>query len=109
MAFVKEYNTVQEAVQAADRLHAEAAGEVFVLAYDKKVMNEVAGQSDAEKIGIDDIGVGPTLKMVFRGKSEVLRIKLTEAGLSLNEAEVYEEKLKKGKILVISKTKSSSI
>ncbi|WP_052712232.1 general stress protein [Domibacillus indicus] len=105
MAVVQEYNTVNEAVRAANSLYTQgiAEEEVYVLAHDAETTNAVADQSNAEKIGMDETGVGATVKNMFRSKGDQLRSKMEEIGLSAAEADTYEERLDQGKILLISK------
>lgn len=111
MVLVKEFNSEEQAVHAANLLFNKGAlkEEVYVLAYSVKATSKLADQSNAEKIGLDDIGVTTTLKNLFRGKEDVLQTKLEEIGLPENEAHIYKEKLSKGKILVISKNETASI
>ncbi|WP_252216914.1 general stress protein [Bacillus sp. CMF12] len=60
MALVKEFSTINEAVQAANSLHGRgvAENEVFVLAHDDSITDTVADHSEAKKIGVDETGLG---------------------------------------------------
>ena len=75
---------------------------MYVLAHEKDVTDDVADHSKAEKIGVDDTGVGTAFKNMFRSKGDTLRAKMQEVGLSAAEADRYEERLDQGKILLIS-------
>ncbi|KON85500.1 general stress protein [Sporosarcina globispora] len=110
MTLVKEYNTIDEAVQAANSLHGRgvAENEVFVLAHDDGVTNTVANYSEAEKIGVDETGMGTAFKNMFRSQGDELRSKMKEIGLSPTEADSYERTLDKGKILLICKDDNQS-
>ncbi|RHW40043.1 general stress protein [Lysinibacillus yapensis] len=109
MVEVNEYETITEAVQAANGLFTRgvANDEVFVLAHDNGVTDEVADSSKAEKIGVGETGVGTAVKNLFQGKGDKLRSKMEEIGLSSVEAEVYEKKLDEGKILLFSKNENN--
>ncbi|WP_018393207.1 general stress protein [Bacillus sp. 37MA] len=111
MAKVREYETIGEAVQAANSLHTRGVAEekVYVIAHDGGVIDEVADRSDAEKIGIDETGLGTAMKNMFRGKGDRLRAKMEEIGLSSAEAVAYEQRLDEGKILLISKDETKVI
>lgn len=105
MTLVKEYSTVEEAVQGANLLYSKGVmdEEVYVLAHERDVTNEVADRSKAEKIGMDETGVGTAMKNLFRSTGDTLRAKMEEVGLSPAEAQKYEERLDNGKILLLSK------
>lgn len=105
MVTVKEYNTIAEAILAADGLHAQgvAQDKVYVLAHDNGVTDEVAESSSAEKIGVEETGVGTAMKNLFQSQGDKLRSKMQEIGLNSAEAEVYEKKLDEGKILLFCK------
>lgn len=111
MAKVREYETIEEAIQAVKSLHARgvAKEEIYVLAHDRNVTNEVVDRSNAEKIGIDETGLGTAVKNIFRGKGDALRAKIEKIGLSSAEAVAYEQRLDRDKILVISKDEKTVI
>ncbi|MCP3763849.1 general stress protein [Domibacillus sp. A3M-37] len=111
MAKVREYETMEEAIQAANTLYTRgvAEEEVYVLAPDEGVTDEVADRSDAEKIGMDETGLGTAVKNMFRDKGDQLRAKMEEIGLSSAEAVAYEQRLDDGKILLISKDETTVI
>lgn len=108
MPVVREYNSVEEAAQAANNLQGRGVSEdeVFVLAHDDGMTDEVANRSDAEKVGMDETGVGTTIKNMFQSQGDKLRSKMEEIGLSSSEAEAYERKMDEGKILLICKDDS---
>jgi hypothetical protein len=82
---------------------------VYVLAHDAGVTDEVADRSDAEKIDVDETGLGTAMKNMFRGKGDRLRAKMEEIGLSSVEAVAYEQRLDAGKILLIFKNETTVI
>ncbi|WP_394582054.1 general stress protein [Cytobacillus firmus] len=110
MALVKEFSTINEAVQAANSLHGRgvAENEVFVLAHDDSLTDTVADHSEAKKIGVDETGMGTAFKNMFQSQGDELRTKMEEIGLSKAEAETYEKTLDEGKILLICKDDNQS-
>jgi len=111
MAKVRDYETIEDAVQAVKSLHARgvAEEEIYVLAHDRNVTNEVADKSNAEKIGSGETGLGTAVKNIVRGKGDALRAKIEKIGLSSAEAVAYEQRLDRDKILVISKDERTVI
>ncbi|WP_050182424.1 general stress protein [Domibacillus robiginosus] len=111
MAAVKEYETIEGAVQAANSLYTRGISEeeVYVLAHDSDVTDEIADRSNAEKIGMDETGLGTTVKNMFRSTGDQLRAKMEEIGLSSAEADIYEQRLDQGKILLISKSETITL
>jgi hypothetical protein len=103
MTLVRQYNTIEEAVKAANNLQSDgiANDEFFVLAHDDRVIDEVASRSEAEKPRMDDTGFGAALKNMFRSQGDELRRKMEELGLSSYEAESYEKQLDEGKVLLV--------
>ncbi|RFU62597.1 general stress protein [Peribacillus saganii] len=108
MPFVREYDTVEQAVHAANTLQSKGIreDEVFVLAHDNIIAEQVAKHSDAKKIGMNEMGVATAIKNVFQNKSDKLRSKMEEIGLTSAEAGTYEKRLDDGKILLITKYES---
>ena len=61
----------------------------------------MAGNADANTIGLSEMGLGSAVGNIFSKKGDELRTKLEEIGFSKEEAERYEEKLDEGKILLM--------
>lgn len=108
MPVVREYSSIEEAVQAVNNLQGRgvAEDEVFVLAHDDEVTDEIADHSNAEKISMNETGMGTAIKNLFQSQGDKLRSKMEEIGLTSSEAEAYERRMDEGKILLICKDDS---
>ncbi|KAB2333128.1 general stress protein [Cytobacillus depressus] len=93
------------AVQVLNEVKAfESSGvqsdDMYVLAHEKGRTNEIASQLGVNTIGLKEEGIGTALKSFFESTGNTLRNKMQEMGLSKEEADVYEMKLDRGKILL---------
>lgn len=75
---------------------------LYVLSHDDDRTDRVAEGVDANKIGINEMGVGTYVSNVFSKKGDELRSQLMEIGFTQLEADAYEEKLDHGTILLIN-------
>lgn len=75
---------------------------IFVLTHDKDRTKRLADNTDAEKIGISEEGLGSAIANIFRSQGDELRAKMRSLGISRNEAERLEREMDKDKILVIA-------
>ncbi|SDO22112.1 general stress protein [Alkalicoccus daliensis] len=75
--------------------------DIYILSHDNSHERRNRKNTDANKIGVSEIGVGTTLKNVFRNKGDKLRTKMKEIGLSSDKADELEEELDKGKTLLV--------
>ncbi len=75
--------------------------DIYVLSHDNDHEQRNRKSTDANKVGVSELGVGTTLKNVFRSKGDKLRTKMKEMGFDAEKAEDLEEELDKGKTLLI--------
>ncbi|MCY8231390.1 general stress protein [Priestia endophytica] len=95
---VREYTNDELLKEDVKKLQVQG---IYVLSHDDERTNRVANNADANTIGIKEMGLGTAASNLFNKKGDELRHKLSEVGLSKTEAEMYEEKLDQGKVLVI--------
>lgn len=88
-------NDVQELAQRG-----VSKEDMYILSHDHDRTNRVADQTDANKIGVSELGLGDALNNFFSSEGDELRTKIEKMGLSPAEARIYEEKLDEGKILL---------
>ncbi|AKO94737.1 general stress protein [Priestia filamentosa] len=100
---VREYTNDELLKEDVKKLQVQGvdAKDIYVLSHDDERTNRVANNADANTIGIKEMGLGTAASNLFNKKGDELRHKLSEVGLSKTEAEMYEEKLDQGKVLVI--------
>lgn len=77
--------------------------QLYIISHDNDRTNRVAGQVDANTIGVKEEGIGTAIANIFRKKGDELRAKFTELGFTEEEASLLEEELDHGKILLIIK------
>lgn len=75
--------------------------DLYVLCKDNSHERRIRKNTDANKIGVRVIGVGTTLKNIFRNKHDKLRVKMKEIGLKTDKADELGKDLDKGKTLLI--------
>ncbi|MED4400579.1 general stress protein [Metabacillus fastidiosus] len=102
---VQEFNNEQEVLRAAEELKSKGVcqSKLFVLTHDEKQTRKIASDINANIIGEDEQGLGTNVINMFEKTGDQLRNKMEEVGLSTDEANLYEEKLDKGKILLLVK------
>ncbi|MBS2970919.1 general stress protein [Metabacillus sp. KIGAM252] len=100
---VREYTNDETLKNDVLELKAQGVNpkDLYVLSHDDERTNRVAGNADANTIGLSEMGLGTAVGNMFSKKGDELRAKLQEVGFSEAEAEAYEEKLDQGKILLI--------
>ena len=100
---VKEYTNDEMLKQDVTELKNQGIDkqDIYILSHDDERTNRVAGNADANTIGLSEMGLGSAVGNIFSKKGDELRTKLEEIGFSKEEAERYEEKLDEGKILLM--------
>lgn len=103
--FYKEYQNDEEVVQAVNTLKADGVSEadIYVITHDDDRTNRIANNADANTVGTSEIGLGTSIKNVFRKQGDELRAQFEELGFSAGEADHLEEKLDNGKIILVVK------
>ncbi|GAA0608785.1 general stress protein [Virgibacillus siamensis] len=74
---------------------------MYVMSHDDDRTDRVAGNVDANKVGIQEEGLDTAVNNIFRKKGDELRTKFNELGFSKDEASELEEKLDHGEILLV--------
>lgn len=77
--------------------------DLYVISHDDDRTKRVADKSNANTIGIDEVGVTTAVGNIFRKKGDELRAKFKEIGFTQMEANELESKLDQGKVLLIHK------
>jgi hypothetical protein len=100
-------HTVNNAVEVQEQVYryqAEgyAKDYIYVLTHDKDRTNRIAENTDAEKIGIAEEGLGTAIANIFRSNGDELRAKMRSLGISEQDAERLEQEMDQDKILVIA-------
>ena len=100
---VKEYTNDEVLKQDVTELKNQGIDkqDIYILSHDDERTNRVAGNADANTIGLSEMGLGSAVGNIFSKKGDERRTKLEEIGFSKEEAERYEEKLDEGKILLM--------
>ncbi|UTR12047.1 general stress protein [Evansella sp. LMS18] len=75
--------------------------DIYVLSHDNDHERRTRKETDANKIGVSETGVGTAVKNVFRSKGDKLRSKMMEIGFDSDKAGELEEELDKGKSLLV--------
>ncbi|GAA0367082.1 general stress protein [Bacillus horti] len=99
---VREYMNDEKLVHDVQELANRGIdkNDMFILSHDDDRTNRVADSAEANTIGVRELGLGSAVSNIFVSKGDELRKKIEEIGLSSVEAELYEEKLDEGKILL---------
>jgi hypothetical protein len=79
-----------------------AKDQIFVLTHDKDRTKRLAENTDAERIGIAEEGLGTAIANVFRSTGDELRAKMRSMGISEQDAERLEREMDQDRILVIA-------
>ncbi len=74
---------------------------LYVMSHDDDRDKRVADSVDAETVGLGEEGLDTFVKNIFRKKGDELRAQFEELGFDHTEAEVLENKLDEGKILLL--------
>jgi hypothetical protein len=74
---------------------------IYVLTHDSDRTKRVAEETNTDRIGLIEEGLGTSIANIFRSRGDELRSKLRSLGVSKSEAERLEAELDKDKIVVI--------
>lgn len=80
--------------------------DLYVISHDKDRTDRVAGNANANEVGIKEEGLKVAIGNLFHKKGDELRAKFREVGFSPEEANELEEKLDNDKILLLIKNSS---
>jgi len=80
-----------------------APDNIYVLTHDDQRTHHLAEKTDANEIGFSEAGMLNSIANLFRSKGEELRSKMESMGLSEREAELYEQQLDRGRVLIIAR------
>ncbi|WP_349408890.1 general stress protein [Pseudalkalibacillus sp. SCS-8] len=75
--------------------------DIYVISHDDDRTNRVADSVDANTVGLKEMGIENAVGKMFNKKGDELRAKFKEMGFSQEEANQYEDKLDKGRILMM--------
>lgn len=75
---------------------------LYVMSHDADRTDRVADNVDANKVGMNEEGIGTYVGNIFNKKGDELRNKFKELGFSQSEADNLEEKLDHGTILLLN-------
>ena len=100
---VHEYQNEQEVVMKVKELELEGIhqDDIYVLTHEKHLTKKIADDTHINTIGVKEQGLGTSIINFFSKKGDELRNQMEEMGLSKEEANLYEEKLDQGKILLL--------
>ncbi|MGG0120480.1 general stress protein [Bacillus paranthracis] len=106
---VYEYQNEQEVAIKVKELELQGIHEddIYVLAHEKHRTERIADDTNTNTIGVKEQGLGTSIINFFSKKGDELRNQMDEMGLSKEEANLYEEKLDQGKILLLVKAETS--
>jgi hypothetical protein len=74
-----------------------------VLAHEQYRTERLAEVANANSIGVSEEGMLETIANVFRTRGDALRSKIEAMGFDKHEANMYEEELDEGKVLVMAR------
>ncbi|WP_078549012.1 general stress protein [Litchfieldia alkalitelluris] len=99
---VREYTDEKNLVEDVKELKelGVAQNNIYVLAHQDDRTEYVAEEANINRIGIEELGLAESLHTLFEHKGDELRTKIEEMGLTRQDAEIYEEKLDEGKLLL---------
>ena len=75
--------------------------DIYVLTHEKHLTKKIADDTNTNTIGVKEQGLGKSIINFFSKKGDELRNQMEEMGLSKEEANLYEEKLDQGRILLL--------
>lgn len=101
--YVKVVDGGARAMEEVDLLHRQGIQreDIYVLAHSKERTNELAYAADINTITVEEEGLLNTVANLFRSRGDELRAKLESMGVTKRQAELYEEELDQGKVLVL--------
>lgn len=104
----KEFRNDEEVVHAVDSLKLKGVHEddIYVVTHDDDRTSRIADNADVNTVGAKELGLDTYVKNVFRSTGDKLRAQFCELGFTDSEAEVLEEKLDHGKVIVVVKDQS---
>ena len=99
---VHEYENEQEVVMKVKELELQGIhqDDIYVLTHEKHITKKIADDTNTNTIGVKEQGLGTSI-INFSLKKDELRNQMEEMGLSKEEANLYEEKLDQGRILLL--------
>ncbi|PFP87149.1 general stress protein [Bacillus cereus] len=100
---VYEYQNEQEVVMKVKELELKGIhqDDIYVLTHEKHITKKIADDTNTNMIGVKEQGLGTSIINFFSKKGDELRNQMEEMGLSKEEANLYEEKLDQGRILLL--------
>ncbi|EEK50089.1 General stress protein 17M [Bacillus cereus ATCC 10876] len=100
---VHEYDNEQEVVMKIKELELKGIhqDDIYVLTHEKHITKKIADDTNTNTIGVKEQGLGTSIINFFSKKGDELRNQMEEMGLSKEEANLYEEKLDQGRILLL--------
>ncbi|MFG6118903.1 MULTISPECIES: general stress protein [Thalassobacillus] len=89
--------------ESIDRIKKHGVDEdnIYILSHDNDHVRRAKRQTDANKIGVSETGLGTATKNVFRGKDDKLLSKMKEIGFEQSTAKELHKELEKGKTLLV--------
>ncbi|MGM2615052.1 general stress protein [Bacillus cereus group sp. BceL006] len=100
---VHEYENEQEVVMKVKELELQGIhqDDIYVLTHEKHLTKKIADDTNTNTIGVKEQGLGTSIVNFFSKKGDELRNQMEEMGLSKEEANLYEEKLDQGRVLLL--------
>ncbi|MDA1964334.1 general stress protein [Bacillus cereus] len=100
---VYEYQNEQEVVMKVKELELKGIhqDDIYVLTHEKHITKKIADDTNTNTIGVKEQGLGTSIINFFSKKGDELRNQMEEMGVSKEEANLYEEKLDQGRILLL--------
>lgn len=97
------YMNDEEAIHAIERLKTKVdRDDIYVITNDDYRTEKVADRAKANTVGVNETGIGDSIKNLLRKKEDKLRAKLMALGFSEEESNILEEQLDQGEIIVVS-------
>ncbi|MGP4060485.1 general stress protein [Halobacillus sp. H74] len=89
--------------ESIDRIKEHGVDEdnIYILSHDNDHVRRAKRQTDANKIGVSETGLGTATKNIFRGKDDKLISKMKEIGFEQSKAKELHKELEKGKTLLV--------
>ena len=89
--------------ESIDRIKKHGVDEdnIYILSHDNDHVRRAKRQTDANKIGVSETGLGTATKNVFRGKDDKLLSKMKEIGFEKSTAKELHKEIEKGKTLLV--------
>lgn len=108
---VHEYENGQEVVMKVKELELQGIrqDDIYVLTHEKHLTKKIADDTNTNTIGVKEQGLGTSIINFFSKKGDELRNQMEEMGLSKEEANLYEEKLDQGRILLLVTAETTTV